>query len=104
GLYNNIEVFRSLLQILNGHHRSTSDIDRCLTHYLVGDPSLFSCGGSRRSTSHIACRLSTLSARSAMESLHGLGGVLRCRNPREDPEYSGETISENVRLVCLNFH
>src|SRR6266566_3066890 len=38
-----------------------------------------------------------------MESLHGLGGVLRCRNPREDPEYSGETNSESVRLVCLSF-
>ena len=38
-----------------------------------------------------------------MESLHGLGGVLRCRNPREDPEYSGETVTEIVRVLCLNF-
>src|SRR6266581_3429009 len=38
-----------------------------------------------------------------MESLHGLGGVLRCRNPREDPEYSGETVSETVRVVCVYF-
>ncbi len=47
---------------------------------------------------------SRISARSAIEGLHGPGRVLRCRNPGEDPEYSGETISENVRLVCLSFH
>ncbi len=40
----------------------------------------------------------------AIETLHGTGTRLGCRNSREDPEYSGETISENVRLVCLNFH
>ena len=39
----------------------------------------------------------------AIETLHGTGTRLRCRNPREDPEYSGETDSENVRLVCLGF-
>src|SRR5439155_12476754 len=39
----------------------------------------------------------------AIETLHGTGRVLRCRNPREDPEYSGETVSETVRLVCAYF-
>ncbi len=29
--------------------------------------------------------------------------MLRCRNPREDPEYSGETVSETVRVVCAYF-
>ena len=32
----------------------------------------------------------------AIETLHGTGTRLRCRNPREDPEYSGETNSESV--------
>ena len=46
---------------------------------------------------------STLSARSAIETLHGTGTRLGCRNSIEDPEYSGETNSESVRLVCLSF-
>ena len=48
--------------------------------------------------------LSTLLGRiPAIETLHGTGTRLRCRNPREDPEYSSETVTENVRLVCLGF-
>ena len=39
----------------------------------------------------------------AIETLHETRTRLRCRNPREDPEYSGETNAENVRLVCVYF-
>ena len=39
----------------------------------------------------------------AIDTLHGTGTRLRCRKTREDPEYSGETNAENVRLVCLGF-
>ena len=39
----------------------------------------------------------------AIETLHETGTMLRCRNPREDREYSAETNSESVRLVCLSF-
>src|SRR6266571_8930030 len=39
----------------------------------------------------------------AIETSHGTGTRLGCRNSREDPEYSGETVSETVRIVCAYF-
>src|SRR6266571_7537022 len=48
--------------------------------------------------------LSTVLGRTpAIETLHGTGTRLRCRKTREDPENSGETVSETVRVVCAYF-